>query len=331
MITLVCTKCGNTLHVDDGFAGGVCRCSACGTIQTVPKRGQQQANGQQAIFERATRTSKDLEALSDIVTSSGLVGSGVMRHARKSSAAQLQEIEQRRKFTPIAIGLGALVAAVAVGLWVAFGMGGSAEKTDHTTNTATPTVIAPPTPSGPAPTVAIKGPAFGPIALDAAGTVIYLVDRGDATRAYTEPLQRAVAKSVSTLGASRKFQVRYWTADGESPAFPITPGDATPAALTKLNAWMADVPGGRATDATASLDDALAAKPAEIVILTGKAWQLDESFANEAIVKLGTTKVRIHGVALGGAGGSDALSRVSAKTGGRFVEMDEPTLARIGK
>src|SRR4051812_17433476 len=104
MITLVCTKCGNTLRVDDGFAGGVCRCSACGTIQTVPARGQSTDAGGQAIFERATRgTSKDLEALSEIVTSSGLVGSGMLRQSRKSSAVQLQEIEERRKFAPIAI------------------------------------------------------------------------------------------------------------------------------------------------------------------------------------------------------------------------------------
>jgi hypothetical protein len=326
MITLVCTKCGNTLHVDDGFAGGVCRCSACGTIQTVPARGQKQADGQ-AIFERATRngTSKELEALSEVVTSSGLAGSGMLRQSRSTKVAQAREFERRRKFAPVAVALGALVAVI-VGLVLAFGLGRSAEKADTTETPPTnaPAVVATPP--------AVRGPAFGPIALDASGPVIYLVDRGDATRAYTASLQRAVAKSVSTLGPTRKFQVRYWTADGEAPAFPPVPAEATPAAIGKLNAWMADIPGGRATDATSSLDEALAAKPAEILILTGKAWQLDESFANEAIVKLGPSpKVRIHGVALGGAGGSDALSRVIAKTGGRFLEMDEATLAAIGR
>ena len=326
MITLVCTKCGNMLHVDDGFAGGVCRCSACGTIQTVPARGQKHDNGQ-AIFERASRngTSNELETLSEVVTSSGLAGSGMLRQSRSTKAAQAREAERRRKVAPVAVAAGAFVAVI-VGLVLAFGVGRSGEKTDATEMAPTnvPAVVATP------PTV--RGPAFGPIALDAAGPVIYLVDRGDATRAYTASLQRAVAKSVSTLGPARKFQVRYWTADGETPIFPPAPTDATPAAIAKVTAWMADIPGGRATDATSSLDEALAAKPAEIVIVTGKAWQLDESFANEAIVKLGASpKIRIHGVALGGAGGSDALSRVVTKAGGRFLEMDEATLAGIEK
>src|SRR5688572_2527484 len=38
MISLTCTKCKTTLEMDDAFAGGVCRCQHCGTIQTVPSR-----------------------------------------------------------------------------------------------------------------------------------------------------------------------------------------------------------------------------------------------------------------------------------------------------
>src|SRR6266550_969725 len=36
MITLPCTHCQKTLTLDEAFAGGVCRCQHCGTIQTVP-------------------------------------------------------------------------------------------------------------------------------------------------------------------------------------------------------------------------------------------------------------------------------------------------------
>jgi hypothetical protein len=38
MIRLTCTHCQEVLSVDDAFAGGVCRCRHCGTIQTVPKK-----------------------------------------------------------------------------------------------------------------------------------------------------------------------------------------------------------------------------------------------------------------------------------------------------
>jgi hypothetical protein len=36
MISLTCTSCKRGLEIDDAFAGGVCRCQYCGTIQTVP-------------------------------------------------------------------------------------------------------------------------------------------------------------------------------------------------------------------------------------------------------------------------------------------------------
>jgi hypothetical protein len=37
MIRLKCNKCGKDLELDDAFAGGVCRCGTCGSIQHVPR------------------------------------------------------------------------------------------------------------------------------------------------------------------------------------------------------------------------------------------------------------------------------------------------------
>jgi hypothetical protein len=44
MIQINCTNCKALLQIDDAFAGGVCRCRHCGTIQTVPKH-LRNANG----------------------------------------------------------------------------------------------------------------------------------------------------------------------------------------------------------------------------------------------------------------------------------------------
>ncbi|XAL99880.1 hypothetical protein OT109_00545 [Phycisphaeraceae bacterium D3-23] len=44
-LELECPACGELLELDMGFAGGVCRCSACGTLMTVP---QDAAAGAQA-------------------------------------------------------------------------------------------------------------------------------------------------------------------------------------------------------------------------------------------------------------------------------------------
>lgn len=37
MIRLSCCQCSQSLEMDDAFAGGVCRCRRCGTIQAVPR------------------------------------------------------------------------------------------------------------------------------------------------------------------------------------------------------------------------------------------------------------------------------------------------------
>ncbi|NNM87236.1 MAG: hypothetical protein HKL95_01820, partial [Phycisphaerae bacterium] len=35
-IIVQCHKCSKVLELDDGFRGGVCRCSSCGTLLQVP-------------------------------------------------------------------------------------------------------------------------------------------------------------------------------------------------------------------------------------------------------------------------------------------------------
>lgn len=68
MIQLECSNCRADLSIDDAFAGGVCRCQHCGTIQTVPKRGaaaSAAAASPQALFKRKARIESALNPYSD--------------------------------------------------------------------------------------------------------------------------------------------------------------------------------------------------------------------------------------------------------------------------
>lgn len=63
MIRILCASCKNVLTVDDAFAGGVCRCQFCGTIQTVPAhlkglgdRPEAPAATSKKLFENKART-----------------------------------------------------------------------------------------------------------------------------------------------------------------------------------------------------------------------------------------------------------------------------------
>lgn len=88
MIRLTCTHCKTLLTIDDAFAGGVCRCQHCGTIQTVPshlksKPGQkidpaEALKQPKALYQRKARantTGSGLDSLADAVTGSGIASS----------------------------------------------------------------------------------------------------------------------------------------------------------------------------------------------------------------------------------------------------------------
>src|SRR3954454_9693501 len=89
MIRLTCTHCKSTLEMDDAFAGGVCRCQHCGTIQTVPTHAKNTAHPQPSsgksstskslykgrtgpAFEAGSSSSSGLDELASAVASSGL-------------------------------------------------------------------------------------------------------------------------------------------------------------------------------------------------------------------------------------------------------------------
>src|SRR3954468_262389 len=90
MITLTCTNCQAKLEIDDGFAGGVCRCEHCGAIQTVPAHlkgksrpvapGGKAPPAAKTLYSKSGRSgggrsSTGLDDLAQVVASSGLSSS----------------------------------------------------------------------------------------------------------------------------------------------------------------------------------------------------------------------------------------------------------------
>src|SRR6476646_4442880 len=139
MITLTCTSCKKLLQIDDAFAGGVCRCKFCGTIQTVPSQKTTRAASPTAagvapkappppktLFQSSSAAApvshhapppagSGLDELAQIVASSGLVGTGLRApHLRKQPAPPPS---QSRLYLFIGAGvLGVLVIALVV--WI---------------------------------------------------------------------------------------------------------------------------------------------------------------------------------------------------------------------
>jgi len=76
MISLTCTSCKRSLEIDDAFAGGVCRCQFCGTIQTVPASLKQ--GGRPATpVGKSPGTQKTLYEKQAAATARGATSTGV--------------------------------------------------------------------------------------------------------------------------------------------------------------------------------------------------------------------------------------------------------------
>src|SRR2546421_4725407 len=144
MISISCTKCDALLTMDDAFAGGVCRCQYCGTIQTVPSHlkepdgaAAQKVGTVKTLYQNQARggsagtgQSSGLDELAQAVSGSGsgLAGSGLGSGRLRAPAQRTapppppeaqpaQEQPHRRNLiVPLAIGIGLLlVAGIAAG------------------------------------------------------------------------------------------------------------------------------------------------------------------------------------------------------------------------
>ena len=351
MIQITCTNCRKQLAIDDAFAGGVCRCHACGTIQTVPARLKQGAAAG-ILSQGAARTSKTLykqrargvepgsgtglDELAEIVASSGSgsgsgLGSSGLTHPRRTNrpatlAAPAAPIRaDERKVVRLIAGIGgAIVVLLLVILAVIYQRlpGGAAAGTGQTRKAPAPTPAAAP--------AAEAKPTFCEVPLDG-NSVIYVLDRGDGSREAFGHVRDAVLSSAAALGPERKFQIVFWDNGSEDKsAFPEAGMTfANKDNVTAVGRDTADIYAFGQSDARSALERALKQKPAVVVLVTGKGWLLDEEFiamVEDVRKTTGAAGTTIHTFAIGDA--STALNTIADRTGGQYRHYGK---SEIGK
>lgn len=335
MIQITCANCKNSLEVDDAFAGGVCRCQYCGTIQTVPKPGGRprapgapvaQAAGvnhdePKALYQVKSRTGlssapSGLEELAEVVHSSGLSGSGLLNRSRTAPyAAPVQPKQSNRMMIYAASGVVALLVILALVFLLP-----RSSKTNNSSASGS---------DAPAPNVPTS-PQFAGI--DVTGDkVIYVVDRGDATVAYFNDLKSAISNSVKSLGPDRRFAVMLWS-NGADSFYPRTgTAYATGEEVNQLRTWFDDVSTGRSTSVESAMTAALAQNPSDIFLVTAKADQLEGFGFDTDVLKLWNKKpIKIHGVSLGSTPvPQDPLKKIALETQGKFVFLKRSDLSAL--
>lgn len=351
MISISCTNCKQVLTIDDAFAGGVCRCQHCGTIQTVPAKLKP---GDTIAHETLTGTalggsrivpsrkggdvgmSSGLDELADIVASSGLAGSGLSSRRLQrppggngSTAAAPAAAQKKSNLPMIAIGaaVGLAVVLLAVILAMRSGNGDAGTRTIDRTDTGS-------TNSGSnnasVPTVA-RGPNFCGTSLGSSQSVVYVLDRGSGTRDVFDALKQATLKSAESLGPDRKFQIVFWANGQDEVIIPAgASAYATPERIADVRKKLDDVTAYGATEVKPALQRAVTESPDAIVIATGKGADLGDDFAAAVDDGRRGSSAKLYTFSVG-EGDSEVLKRIARIAGGEYAHVDSNLLDRFAR
>jgi hypothetical protein len=340
MILINCTACQTKLSIDDAFAGGVCRCQHCGTIQTVPGRARSGAGGtrvgarpQKALYQQRARSEQvpgtGLDELADAVaTSSGLSNrltpAGTLPPVRTE---QPEPTASKLPQTRVLIGIGAAVIVLLLVVIVLM-MSRDTPPADVADRSAEAPVSLSTIDDGAGLPEAPQGPSFCGIKL-AEPSVVYLLDRGSATQSSFGYLKEAAYRSIESLGADRKFQIIFWD-NGTEAAYPNLLTFATTDNLNSIKRAAEDLPAFGQTDLKPALEKAIAQQPAAVVIATGKGWELDDAFVEMVGQVRGEVPVKIHAINIGGSP-SPGLQKIAQQFGGEYRDVSEDELQAFSR
>jgi hypothetical protein len=320
MIQITCTSCKRLLTIDDAFAGGVCRCQHCGTIQTVPARNttQRAAAGAlkspRTLFENKARSASGgsgLEDLADIVMSSSGLSDPALRRSRLSNKP-----EQKNLLPLLGLAAAVIVVLLVILLIVIFRDGSPPPATSAILNLPAPANVTP----------AVPPPNFCGVVINSP-VVVYLIDNGSSSADSLDAIKGALFKSIDSLGPERRFQVLFWNPDSDTyptsqTAFAVE--DNIDIAKKKLE----DVSAAGSTDPIAGLKKALAddPQPGQIILVTAKAGDLDDSLVAKVMDARGSSTTRIDCFAINGVPGDQVLSKIATQTGGQFLAISAAKL-----
>ena len=354
MIQLTCTNCRALLVMDDAFAGGVCRCKHCGTIQTVPRPSRRQSapgsnpgttdTGQsKTLFQRPASvgdvpgSGTGLDDLANVVASSGLTGTGLSgtglqsgAHKKKTPGVAAPPVEKRK---PNYVAAGAIVGAMLAGALVTWLVVRNPDGQQAATNgTPTPPVTSgssaargAPTPSPTQSASFLGEPLTG-------RTIIYLLDRGQGTQGAFELTKLAMLRSIASLPPERRFQIIFWELDTvttgpgragqkELIAFPpATPLPATPENLDEARKAVLDVNAFGQSRILPAMTKAMAADPDEIVIATGK-YGLEPEVVEAVLGVRKNHRVKLRTFSLGESGSPEVMKPLADRTAGSFRQV----------
>lgn len=296
--------------MDDAFAGAVCRCQYCGTIQTVPAQlgasSTSHQKGVKTLYQKktpaggapATGQSSGLDELAQTVGS----GSGLGRVSAPEKPVNAQQAASAPAEEKARWGAPVLPILIGVGLLLLIGSGVAVFffARSH---------------GGPE----VGGPHFAGVTLNAE-SIVYLLDNGNSNDTLFDPLKAACYKSLDSLGSDRRFQVMLWDNKVDTTAYPSDGmHSATGTEIAACRKAMADTVATGNSHLSGPLKKAVAEHPDAIVIATAK-WDLDRE-DRDALAEAQGAGIKLYTFGLGAAPESGDLKLAASASGGQFKHL----------
>lgn len=352
MIEINCTNCKTMLEIDDAFAGGVCRCRHCGTIQTVPKRlknnGNKAATNEASVGGGSSQTAvkkpgidvgnsgTGLDDLAGIVASSGLASARLLRNKPKTAAPVEKKKDNRTLI--IICSAGALVVLLlgiiifmatrdnGSGQGSASGSGGGGgTHTGMTNNDRTK-----PNTGGP---VVAQNPSFLGQPLSER-SIAYVLDHGSASEDDNrlKSLKAALLKSVRSLGPERQFTVIFWREGNSKIESWPEEGlrNATPENINELSEFLAEISAYGQTTAPESTEKAFKTG-AEAVVLVPIKTIIEPGTHTDIVKSRGTSNAKVYCFTLAQADIGESFQKVANDTNGIYRDISLEQLRAAGQ
>jgi len=288
MIKLDCPGCGKGLEIDEGFAGGICRCYDCGTLMTVPEAG---SSGHAERLERAGRPdapgSRPDAPGGRVPAPSDGGGTFVTATGKKINVSdeQLRHVEVAKKarmgvrFAVIGVFAGFVIGMIVLLIVLGGHMLREADKERAQRQADNPTGIGPdvvgtdvvenlftydPTAN---PYFIDEPNLFGkPIATGPEQVTEVIVDTSMAMRQHLDFVKEVLPININAIGEATQMQVHFAT-DGGMRTFPDQPTLASAWDDRAFKGLLGEIQSGGAPSLATVAEKAIADSPARIVLI----------------------------------------------------------------
>ncbi|MEX0777116.1 MAG: hypothetical protein WD042_15535 [Phycisphaeraceae bacterium] len=333
VIELECPTCKELLELDAGFAGGVCRCSNCGTLMTVPanpavERAESLARpdspggrpGSPTSRAAARPTAAQAEVVTPADTGSGLASSGTqtfvtasgktvrLKLAHVPTAGKRKRAVIRATTVVVFVGIMLLVVVLCIVLAAVVMKAGQPQR-DVLTGEIRVGV-------DPAHNLLTDAGFLG-LPLEAGKTTILAIDASALDRQWLAPMKDYVAQALARAPSNARLQVIMLT-DLGMRVWPAKPKPLATDDHEALRKFLAPIPAMGFADPVAGVAEALAASPDHLILVTGQV--LEQRQIDNISLQLDKHSTTRLDIVLFGVHKPE-IQKLTSDTGGQYLSM----------